>query len=275
MQPLQAIPMQDILNETRLEIDDDFYNTMDAMVGDLIQFSDNEDSGNEEVFSSSPNAFDIGLNWKPGTFGPVGCPIGSRTGSSGSSQSGSPPLSTMMELAKRQNQLPSLVHQPPGLIQRKSLPLYHWTPSGPPASRDARSTTSSFLTSERAETYNQFATSPAISTVSSSSSSHSSACSIKHSGRLHVSNIPFRYRREHLATMFSIFGTILDAEIIFNERGSKGFGFVSFLNPTEAEKAKKAMDGLVVDGRQIEVNYATPRPRRWSKQRTTSSSSKI
>lgn len=82
------------------------------------------------------------------------------------------------------------------------------------------------------------------------------------SGRLHVSNIPFKYRKEHLATMFSSFGVVLDSEIIFNERGSKGFGFVSFADPMHAYRAKNALHGLIVDGRQIEVNYATPRPKR-------------
>lgn len=85
---------------------------------------------------------------------------------------------------------------------------------------------------------------------------------VSNNGRLHVSNIPFRYRKEHLANMFSIFGLILDSEIIFNERGSKGFGFVSFADPTCAQSAKNALHGLIVDGRQIEVNYATPRPKR-------------
>lgn len=80
-------------------------------------------------------------------------------------------------------------------------------------------------------------------------------------GRLHVSNIPFRYRREHLYKLFSQYGRLTDAEIIFNERGSKGFGFVSFDLPRDAEKAKQAFHLATIEGRQIEVNYATPRPR--------------
>ncbi|XP_069510465.1 RNA binding protein fox-1 homolog 2 isoform X8 [Ambystoma mexicanum] len=39
--------------------------------------------------------------------------------------------------------------------------------------------------------------------------------------RLHVSNIPFRFRDPDLRQMFGPFGKILDVEIIFNERGSK------------------------------------------------------
>lgn len=90
----------------------------------------------------------------------------------------------------------------------------------------------------------------------------SSTNASSNTGRLHVSNIPFRFRKEHLARMFGVFGPILDSEIIFNERGSKGFGFVSFANPIDACRAKNTIHGLIVEGRQIEVNYATPRPRR-------------
>uniref|UniRef100_A0AAQ4QKI6 RNA binding protein fox-1 homolog 2 n=1 Tax=Gasterosteus aculeatus aculeatus TaxID=481459 RepID=A0AAQ4QKI6_GASAC len=39
--------------------------------------------------------------------------------------------------------------------------------------------------------------------------------------RLHVSNIPFRFRDPDLRQMFGQYGKILDVEIIFNERGSK------------------------------------------------------
>lgn len=97
-----------------------------------------------------------------------------------------------------------------------------------------------------------------------SNSKDSKQCPVN-TGRLHVSNIPFRFRKEHLARMFSVFGPVLDSEIIFNERGSKGFGFVSFANPTDAFHAKNALDGMIVEGRQIEVNFATPRPRRCRK----------
>lgn len=79
-------------------------------------------------------------------------------------------------------------------------------------------------------------------------------------GRLHVSNIPFKYRREHLQELFSRFGKVCDAEIIFNERGSKGFGFVSFDDKDSANKAKMLLNGIVIEGRKIEVNIATPKP---------------
>ncbi|KAK2813603.1 hypothetical protein Q5P01_000720 [Channa striata] len=68
-----------------------------------------------------------------------------------------------------------------------------------------------------------------------------------------VSNIPFRFRDPDLRQMFGQFGKILDVEIIFNERGSKGFGFVTFENSADAEKAREKLHGTLVEGRKIEV----------------------
>jgi len=77
--------------------------------------------------------------------------------------------------------------------------------------------------------------------------------------RLHVSNIPFRFRDPDLRQMFGKFGSILDVEIIFNERGSKGFGFVTFSSSVEADRAREELHGSVVEGRKVEVNNATAR----------------
>ncbi|CAH8863503.1 unnamed protein product [Trichobilharzia szidati] len=77
--------------------------------------------------------------------------------------------------------------------------------------------------------------------------------------RLHVSNIPFRFREADLRSLLGPYGPILDVEIIFNERGSKGFGFVTFMNAADAEKARENLNGHVVMGRKIEVNHATTR----------------
>ncbi|XP_077058381.1 RNA binding protein fox-1 homolog 3 isoform X4 [Siphateles boraxobius] len=50
---------------------------------------------------------------------------------------------------------------------------------------------------------------------------HSDSTEKQQPKRLHVSNIPFRFRDPDLRQMFGQFGKILDVEIIFNERGSK------------------------------------------------------
>ncbi|OQV11653.1 putative RNA binding protein fox-1-like protein 2 [Hypsibius exemplaris] len=78
--------------------------------------------------------------------------------------------------------------------------------------------------------------------------------------RLHVSNIPFRYRDAELRQLFEEYGQVKEVEIIFNERGSKGFGFVTMENAYDADRAKELLNATVVEGRQIEVNNATPRP---------------
>jgi len=77
--------------------------------------------------------------------------------------------------------------------------------------------------------------------------------------RLHVTNLPFKVRDTELRNMFAMYGSVLDAEIIYNERGSKGFGFVTMETSEDASKAKEALHGKEIDGRKIEVNKATPR----------------
>jgi RNA binding protein fox-1 len=77
--------------------------------------------------------------------------------------------------------------------------------------------------------------------------------------RLHISNIPFKYRENDLRQLFHGYGEIVDVEIIFNDRGSKGFGFITLADNDGARKAREELNGKVVDGRKIEINEATPR----------------
>jgi len=77
--------------------------------------------------------------------------------------------------------------------------------------------------------------------------------------RLHVSNIPFTWSKEKLAEVFGKYGTTFDVEVVYNERGSKGFGFVTFLAKKDALDAKKRMDREIVDGRRLVVNFAKPK----------------
>ena len=89
--------------------------------------------------------------------------------------------------------------------------------------------------------------------------------------RLHVSNIPFRYRNLDLEKLFGKCGQVVDVEIIFNEKGSKvfillilllhllysfqGFGFVTMGSTGEAIRAKQLLNGAIVEGRRIEVGF--------------------
>ncbi|EJW83736.1 hypothetical protein WUBG_05352 [Wuchereria bancrofti] len=95
----------------------------------------------------------------------------------------------------------------------------------------------------------QPAASNALTTPDPSTSSNSVDSAPK---RLHVSNIPFRFRDPDLRAMFEKYGPVTDVEIIFNERGSKGFGFVTMEKSADAEKARQELHGSSVEGRKIE-----------------------
>jgi len=77
--------------------------------------------------------------------------------------------------------------------------------------------------------------------------------------RLHVSNIPFRFRELNLYYMFEKFGEVTDVELIYNDKGSKGFGFVTLSKGIDADRARAALHGSVVEGRIIEINLARPK----------------
>ncbi|KAL0533755.1 hypothetical protein IC582_027798 [Cucumis melo] len=66
---------------------------------------------------------------------------------------------------------------------------------------------------------------------------------------------------ERLKSLFSPFGSISQARLIRDPETQrpKGFGFVTFQSPVEAKKALQAMDGRIVDGRLIFVEFAKTR----------------
>ena len=80
------------------------------------------------------------------------------------------------------------------------------------------------------------------------------------SKKLYVGNLPFSVDSDKLRELFSEFGEVEDAAIIsdkFSGR-SKGFGFVTFVNDEEADKAISEMNDKEVDGRKMKVNEAKP-----------------
>ncbi|XP_022949004.1 cold-inducible RNA-binding protein B-like [Cucurbita maxima] len=79
--------------------------------------------------------------------------------------------------------------------------------------------------------------------------------------QLFISRLSSYTTIERLETLFSPFGSVSEARLIRDPKTQrpKGFGFVTFQSPDEAKKALQAMDGRIVDGRLIFVEFAKTR----------------
>ncbi|MCP4445128.1 MAG: RNA-binding protein [Myxococcales bacterium] len=86
------------------------------------------------------------------------------------------------------------------------------------------------------------------------------------SSKLFVGGLSWDTTDQSLAAAFSAFGTVTDAKVILDrDTGrSRGFGFVTFDAPADAQKAIAEMDGADLDGRAVRVNEAEDKPRRSS-----------
>jgi cold-inducible RNA-binding protein len=89
------------------------------------------------------------------------------------------------------------------------------------------------------------------------------------SNKLFVGGLSWDTDNAHLDAAFARFGTVREAKVITDrDTGrSRGFGFVTFDAPADAEAALAAMDGAELDGRSIRVNTAEDKPRRERPQR--------
>ena len=59
--------------------------------------------------------------------------------------------------------------------------------------------------------------------------------------------------------LFGKIGNVEDAEIIYNDKGSKGFGFITMSRGKDADNALIRLNHSIVEGRIIEVNLAVPK----------------
>jgi len=78
--------------------------------------------------------------------------------------------------------------------------------------------------------------------------------------KLFVGNLDWGTTNEELQELFAKYGEVEEAFIVrdkFTHR-SKGFGFVTFTNEEEAEKAKTELNEQEFKGRNIIVNDARP-----------------
>ena len=81
---------------------------------------------------------------------------------------------------------------------------------------------------------------------------------------VHVGNLPYECTEEDLSNHFKKVGTIENIILERKEDGtSKGFGFVSFQTPEQAEKAIDDFDDTVFMRRIIHVTPRSKSPRRY------------
>lgn len=73
--------------------------------------------------------------------------------------------------------------------------------------------------------------------------------------KLFVGNLSFSVTSDELKGLFGAHGTVVEVKLF----GDKGFGFVEMGSQTEAEEAKKALDGHNLGGRTIKVDEAQPK----------------
>ncbi|HKT49989.1 MAG TPA: RNA-binding protein [Candidatus Angelobacter sp.] len=82
--------------------------------------------------------------------------------------------------------------------------------------------------------------------------------------KLYVGNFSFSMTESELRSMFEPYGAIETANIATDrDTGrSRGFGFVSMSNDSEAESAMTALNGKESGGRALTVNEARPQKER-------------
>ncbi|XP_039035641.1 glycine-rich RNA-binding protein 2, mitochondrial-like isoform X2 [Hibiscus syriacus] len=81
------------------------------------------------------------------------------------------------------------------------------------------------------------------------------------SSKVFVGGISFQTDDQGLREAFSQYGEVVEARVIVDrETGrSRGFGFVTYTSTDDASSAIQALDGQVLHGRQVRVNYAAER----------------
>ena len=76
--------------------------------------------------------------------------------------------------------------------------------------------------------------------------------------RLYVGNLNYQTTSDGLASVFEEYGEVQDVTVI----EGKGFGFVEYVADDSATKAIENLNGVELDGREIRVDVANPRPER-------------
>ncbi|NOR72487.1 MAG: RNA-binding protein [Mariprofundaceae bacterium] len=82
---------------------------------------------------------------------------------------------------------------------------------------------------------------------------------------IYVGNLSFNTDDHGLSEVFAEFGDVTSAKVVVDRETdrSRGFGFVEMSSDDEGNAAIEALDGAELDGRNLRVNEAKPRERRF------------
>lgn len=81
---------------------------------------------------------------------------------------------------------------------------------------------------------------------------------------IYVGNLLYQMTDDELKAAFQVYGEVVSARIITDrDTGrSKGFGFVEMQDSNQAQAAIDALNGSDLNGRNVTVNEARPKPQR-------------
>ena len=79
--------------------------------------------------------------------------------------------------------------------------------------------------------------------------------------KLYIGGLSFSTTEDQIREEFAKFGVVESVTVIRDRDSdrSRGFGFVEMSSDPEADEAIKGLNGTMLDGRQITVNYAKER----------------
>ncbi len=81
---------------------------------------------------------------------------------------------------------------------------------------------------------------------------------------IYIGQLPYTVTEDEIKQLFSEFGEIESLNLVKDRFSgqSKGFGFIDMPNNSEADKAIKALNKTMLNGREIKVNQVEQRKKR-------------